>query len=119
VNDNSSYSAGSPCARPVSRLSGDHVLRRGPRVAGIVAGYTRVVRILGRLITTMTRLAAFGAGYVLGARAARRRAEKPAGVHPLLADQHVDTQDELVYSTGPDIEETVDELMRIGDADRL
>jgi len=31
-------------------------------------------------------------------------------VHPLLADEHVATDDEVVYSAGPDIEESIDEL---------
>ncbi|MEJ7634387.1 hypothetical protein [Aeromicrobium sp.] len=29
--------------------------------------------------------------------------------HPLLADPHIDAEDEVVYSTGPDIEETVEQ----------
>jgi hypothetical protein len=41
------------------------------------------------------------------------------GVNPLLADEHVATEDEVVYSTGPDIEETVDELIPTNDDERL
>lgn len=111
-------------------------------MARVIAGYTPAVRILGRLVTTLSRLAAFGAGYVLGARAGRERyerlrsvvrqatkepqvhprptrVEEPVGVHRLLTDEHVDTQDQLVYSTGPDIEGSVGELSPIGDDDRL
>ncbi|MCW2829489.1 MAG: hypothetical protein JWP31_181 [Aeromicrobium sp.] len=40
-------------------------------------------------------------------------------VHPLLADEHIDTQEEVVYSSGPDIEETIDELAPSSDDDRL
>jgi sRNA-binding protein len=38
---------------------------------------------------------------------------------PLLADEHVGTDEEVVYSTGPDIEETVDELAPGDDSERL
>lgn len=41
------------------------------------------------------------------------------GVNPLLADEHVATDDTVVYSAGPDIEETVDQLAPKGDADRI
>lgn len=44
---------------------------------------------------------------------------EPHGTHPLLKDEHIDTQDEVVYSTGPDIEETIDELADIDDAEQL
>lgn len=40
-------------------------------------------------------------------------------VHPLLADEHVQAEDEVVYSTGPDIESTVDELLPDADAERV
>lgn len=113
-----------------------------PRVVGAAAGYLPPVRILIRLMTTMTRLTVFSVGYVLGARAGREqyerirsaarratndppvqqapaKADEPVGVHRLLADEHVDVPDELVYSTGPDIEGTVDELTPIGDGDRF
>ncbi len=39
-------------------------------------------------------------------------------VHRLLADEHFETNDEVVYSTGPDIEETVEELRSSSDAER-
>jgi len=31
-------------------------------------------------------------------------------VHPLLADEHFESDDEVVYSSGPDVEESIDEL---------
>lgn len=34
----------------------------------------------------------------------------PAPVNPLLADEHIGLEDEIVYSAGPDIEESIDEL---------
>lgn len=34
-------------------------------------------------------------------------------------DEHVDTEAEVVYSTGPDIEETVDELRPHDDSERI
>jgi len=34
----------------------------------------------------------------------------PTEVHPLLADEHFESDDEIVYSAGPDIEESIDEL---------
>jgi hypothetical protein len=37
-------------------------------------------------------------------------AAPPADVNPLLADDHVAIEDEIVYSSGPDIEESIDEL---------
>lgn len=42
-----------------------------------------------------------------------------AQVHPLLADEHTPVEEEVVYSSGPDIEESVDELRPSNDADRL
>lgn len=39
--------------------------------------------------------------------------------HPLLKDEHIDLQDEVVYSTGPDIEETIDELADVDVADEI
>ncbi|MET1063315.1 MAG: hypothetical protein ABWX71_10500 [Aeromicrobium sp.] len=38
---------------------------------------------------------------------------------PLLADEHIESEDEIVYSTGPDIEETVEELAPKSDDERL
>jgi hypothetical protein len=35
------------------------------------------------------------------------------GVHPLLADEHIGLEEEIVYSAGPDIEESIDELADI------
>lgn len=39
----------------------------------------------------------------------------PAGggssVNPLLVDEHVELEDEIVYTSGPDIEESIDELV--------
>ncbi|WP_456697420.1 hypothetical protein [Aeromicrobium sp. P5_D10] len=43
----------------------------------------------------------------------------PRGMHPLLKDEHIDTHDEVVYSTGPDIEETIDELADVDHAEQL
>ena len=40
-------------------------------------------------------------------------------VHPLLADEHTPVEEEVVYSSGPDIEETVEELRPTNDSDRL
>lgn len=40
-------------------------------------------------------------------------------VHPLLADEHTPVEEEVVYSSGPDIEETVEELRPTNDAERL
>jgi hypothetical protein len=40
-------------------------------------------------------------------------------VNPLLADEHVESTDEVVYSAGPDIEESIDELAPSDDKDRL
>ena len=37
-------------------------------------------------------------------------------VHPLLADEHIGLEEEVVYSAGPDIEESIDQLADI-DAD--
>ncbi|NRQ50427.1 hypothetical protein [Aeromicrobium stalagmiti] len=126
------------------------------------------MRIFKHPIKKLTLLAAFGGGYVLGAKAGRERYEQikqtaqqvkddprvqqataqaedlvreaatkvtedprvkdvvsraedvlrdaglktpeQTGVHPLLADEHYESQDEVVYSSGPDIEETIDEL---------
>jgi hypothetical protein len=39
-----------------------------------------------------------------------------ADVHPLLADEHIGLEDTVVYSAGPDIEESIDDL--IGDEPR-
>ncbi len=36
-----------------------------------------------------------------------------SGAHRLLSDDHVAIDDEIVYTTGPDIEETIDELVDI------
>ena len=41
--------------------------------------------------------------------------DKP--LSPLLADEHVVTDEQVVYTTGPDLEETVDELVTGQDAD--
>jgi hypothetical protein len=41
------------------------------------------------------------------------------GVNPLLADEHIETTDEVVYSAGPDIEESIDELAPSDDKDRI
>lgn len=41
------------------------------------------------------------------------------GTNPLLAYEHVDTDEKVVYSTGPDIEETIDELAPSNDSERL
>jgi hypothetical protein len=40
-------------------------------------------------------------------------------VSPLLADEHVESAEEVVYSSGPDIEETIDELTPSNDGDRI
>jgi hypothetical protein len=40
-------------------------------------------------------------------------------VSPLLADEHVESTDEVVYSAGPDIEESIDELAPSDDKDRI
>ncbi|MET0953188.1 MAG: hypothetical protein ABWX57_07860 [Aeromicrobium sp.] len=40
-------------------------------------------------------------------------------IPPLLADEHIESEDEIVYSTGPDIEETVEELAPKSDDERL
>lgn len=40
-------------------------------------------------------------------------------VSPLLADEHVESIDEVVYSAGPDIEESIDELAPSDDKDRI
>lgn len=32
-------------------------------------------------------------------------------VHPLLADEHIEPDEQVVYTSGPDIEETIDELI--------
>ena len=45
--------------------------------------------------------------------------ETNGDVHPLLADKHVEVEEEVVYSSGPDIEETVDELRPTNDSERL
>jgi hypothetical protein len=45
--------------------------------------------------------------------------EAEAPVNPLLADEHVAVEDEVVYSSGPDIEETAAELSPDNDDDRL
>jgi hypothetical protein len=37
-------------------------------------------------------------------------AAPPADVNPLLAEEYVAMEDEIVYSSGPDIEESIDEL---------
>jgi hypothetical protein len=37
-------------------------------------------------------------------------AAPPADVNPLTADEYVAMEDEIVYSSGPDIEESIDEL---------
>lgn len=34
-------------------------------------------------------------------------------VHPLLADEHIESADEIVYTSGPDIEESIDELAAV------
>lgn len=34
-----------------------------------------------------------------------------SSVNPLLADEHVELEDEIVYTSGPDIEESIDELV--------
>lgn len=39
--------------------------------------------------------------------------------HPLLKDEHFESQDEVVYSTGPDIEETIDELADVNDPEQI
>ena len=43
--------------------------------------------------------------------------DKP--VSPLLADEHVESAEEVVYSAGRDIEETIDELAPTDDRDRI
>lgn len=40
-------------------------------------------------------------------------------VSPLLADEHVESTDEIVYSAGPDVEESVDELAAGDGKDRI
>jgi hypothetical protein len=40
-------------------------------------------------------------------------------ISPLLADEHVESTDEVVYSAGPDIEESIDELAPSDDRDRI
>jgi hypothetical protein len=40
-------------------------------------------------------------------------------VSPLLADEHIESTDEVVYSAGPDIEESIDELAPSDDKDRI
>lgn len=47
----------------------------------------------------------------------KRKADEP--VSPLLADEHIESTDEVVYSSGPDIEETIDELAPDSDDERL
>lgn len=139
------------------------------------------MRIFSHPIKKLTILAAFGGGYVLGAKAGRERYEQivqaanqvkddprvqqataraedivretatkvtedprvkdvvsraedvlrdaglkhdaeqsgeRAGVHRLLADDHVAIDDEIVYSTGPDVEETIDELVDVDPAEQ-
>ncbi|QGG41818.1 hypothetical protein [Aeromicrobium yanjiei] len=41
-----------------------------------------------------------------------------AAVNPLLADDHVAIEDEIVYTSGPDIEESIDELVDTDVADQ-
>jgi len=40
-------------------------------------------------------------------------------VRPAPADEHIESDDQVVYSTGPDIEETVDELRAHDDSERI
>jgi predicted membrane-bound spermidine synthase len=40
-------------------------------------------------------------------------------ISPLLADEHVESTDEVVYSAGPDIEESIDELAPDDERDRI
>jgi hypothetical protein len=42
-----------------------------------------------------------------------------ATVHPLLADEHVEPEEEVVYSSGPDIEESIEDLLPKSDDERL
>ncbi|MGA8987385.1 hypothetical protein [Aeromicrobium sp.] len=43
-------------------------------------------------------------------RDAKSKGAGDTRVSPLLADEHYESNDEVVYSTGPDIEESIDEL---------
>ncbi|MRK01408.1 hypothetical protein GEV27_07715 [Aeromicrobium sp. S22] len=45
-------------------------------------------------------------------------AARSAAVNPLLADDHVAIEDEIVYTSGPDIEESIDELVDTDVADQ-
>ena len=52
---------------------------------------------------------------------ANKRPATAGDIHTsaLLADEHFESTDEVVYSSGPDIEETVDELSPTNEKDRL
>lgn len=79
--------------------------------------------IFSHPVKKLAIVAAIGAAYVLGAKAGRERYEQivqaanqvkdvgvPKPTSPLLRDEHIDVEEELVYSAGPDIEESIDEL---------
>jgi hypothetical protein len=46
-------------------------------------------------------------------------ANSDATVHPLLADEHIVPEEEVVYSAGPDIEEPIEALLSNSDDERL
>lgn len=99
------------------------------RVAGQVKDDPRVQQAAGRAedlardaATKVTedphvKEAADRAKQAVGSSTAEQR--DTDAVNPLLADEHVDTDDEVVYSTGPDIEETVDELNPTNENERV
>jgi hypothetical protein len=89
-------------------------------------------------MSKLLNIASFATGYVLGARAGRERYDqirtsateawqKVNGTYvPPAADSTADAttpapleDDEIVYSTGPDIDAPVEELMGDNDDDRL
>jgi hypothetical protein len=67
-------------------------------------------------MSKLLTIAAFVTGYVLGARAGRGRYEQimqfVAEVRGTEAGRPRTMQDEIFYSAGPDVEATVEELIR-------
>jgi hypothetical protein len=45
-------------------------------------------------------------------------AESDDTVNPLLADEHIGLEEEIVYSSGPDIEESIDQLADLDDVEQ-
>ncbi len=100
------------------------------------------MRIFSHPVRKLTLLSAFAGGYVLGARAGRERYQQIVeAANKVKADPRVDdvvsraesvvrdaagrvsgtddSDDEVVYSAGPDIAETVDEHRAHDDSERI